>query len=416
MNKRSWFGIVLAVVVAIAMVSFSQVRAGQAKQAPRTKNVILMVGDGMGKAQRDAIRLSSVGLHGETAMDNMPYTGYVHTNSADPEEFVTDSAAAATAMATGVKTYNGAIGVDRHKKPVETVLEKAKKLGKATGLVTTSQVTDATPAAFGAHVEDRDDQSRIARQYLENSRPDVILGGGEDYWYPAGNSGRHPDRPADDPSEGSKGTEGNLVELAKKLGYQYVSDHRELQKANGARLLGLFANEEMFQYGTEAGDKYNPLVSLPEMTDRALETLSRNKNGFFLLVEEEGIDSMCHVNNAELAIEAGRQFDRAVARAKKFARKHGDTLVIVVGDHETGGFTIEPLDDSDESGDGTSAEDGPFPVAKSNQQFIVDWTTEGHTAVDVPLTAMGPGAERLQGVYENTHIHDVVVKLMRAGN
>nr|WP_246333904.1 alkaline phosphatase [Thermoactinomyces mirandus] len=398
------------------MVSFSQVRAGQAKQAPRTKNVILMVGDGMGKAQRDAIRLSSVGLHGETAMDNMPYTGYVHTNSADPEEFVTDSAAAATAMATGVKTYNGAIGVDRHKKPVETVLEKAKKLGKATGLVTTSQVTDATPAAFGAHVEDRDDQSRIARQYLENSRPDVILGGGEDYWYPAGNSGRHPDRPADDPSEGSKGTEGNLVELAKKLGYQYVSDHRELQKANGARLLGLFANEEMFQYGTEAGDKYNPLVSLPEMTDRALETLSRNKNGFFLLVEEEGIDSMCHVNNAELAIEAGRQFDRAVARAKKFARKHGDTLVIVVGDHETGGFTIEPLDDSDESGDGTSAEDGPFPVAKSNQQFIVDWTTEGHTAVDVPLTAMGPGAERLQGVYENTHIHDVVVKLMRAGN
>lgn len=418
MNKRGWIGGALAVLlVTVSAVSFSQAWAGQEdtvkKQKPQAKNVILMVGDGMGKAQRDAIRLSSVGLHGETAMDDMPYTGFVHTNSADPKEFVTDSAAAATAMATGVKTYNGAIGVDLDKRPVETVLEKAKKRGKATGLVTTGQVTDATPAAFGAHVKDRDDHSKIARQYLEKSRPDVILGGGEDVWYPEGNPGRHPDHPAEDPSEGSKGTEGNLVERAKKLGYQYVADRKELQRANGSKLLGLFANEEMFQYDTEAGDQYNPLVSLPEMTDKAIQTLSKNKNGFFLLVEEEGIDSMCHVNNAELAIEAGKQFDKAVARAKDFAKKQEDTLVIVVGDHETGGFTIEGLDDSDESGDGVSKEDGPFPVANSNHQFMVDWTTEGHTAVDVPLTAMGPGAELLQGVYENTHIHDVIVKLMK---
>ena len=417
MNKRGWIGGALAVLVTVSAVSFSQAWAGQEdtvkKQKPQAKNVILMVGDGMGKAQRDAIRLSSVGLHGETAMDDMPYTGFVHTNSADPKEFVTDSAAAATAMATGVKTYNGAIGVDLDKRPVETVLEKAKKRGKATGLVTTGQVTDATPAAFGAHVKDRDDHSKIARQYLEKSRPDVILGGGEDVWYPEGNPGRHPDHPAEDPSEGSKGTEGNLVERAKKLGYQYVADRKELQRANGSKLLGLFANEEMFQYDTEAGDQYNPLVSLPEMTDKAIQTLSKNKNGFFLLVEEEGIDSMCHVNNAELAIEAGKQFDKAVARAKDFAKKRGDTLVIVVGDHETGGFTIEGLDDSDESGDGVSKEDGPFPVAHSDQQFMVDWTTEGHSAVDVPLTAMGPGAHLLQGVYENTHIHDVIVKLMK---
>lgn len=419
MKKRSWFGGALVVLVAVSAVSLSQVWAGSGevaeKQKPQVKNVILMVGDGMGKAQRDAIRLSSVGLQGETAMDAMPYIGSVHTNSADPEEFVTDSAAAATAMATGVKTYNGAIGMDTDKKPVETALEKAKKMGKATGLVTTGQVTDATPAAFGAHVEDRDDQSEIARQYLEKSHPDVILGGGEDYWYPAGNPGRHQDRPAEDPSEGSKGTEGNLVEQAQKLGYQYVSDRKELQKANGSKILGLFANEEMFQYDTEAGDKYDPLVSLPEMTDKALKTLSKDKNGFFLLVEEEGIDSMCHVNNAELAIEAGKQFDKAVARAKAFARKNGDTLVIVVGDHETGGFTIEAVDDSDESGDGASAEDGPFQVAKSDQKFIVDWTTEGHSAVDIPLTAMGPGADLLQGVYENTRIHDVIVGLMKAG-
>jgi alkaline phosphatase len=417
MNKRGWLGAALAVVVTVSAVSFSQVWAGQEevarKQKPQPKNVILMVGDGMGRAQRDAIRLSSVGLHGKTAMDDMPYTGFVHTNSADPEEFVTDSAAAATAMATGVKTYNGAIGVDLDQKPVETVLETAKKRGKATGLVTTAQVTDATPAAFGSHVKDRDEQSQIARQFLEKSRPDVILGGGEDYWYPEGNPGRHPDHPAEDPSEESKGSEGNLVERAKNLGYQYVANREELQKANGSKILGLFANEEMFQYDTEAGDRYNPAVSLTEMTDKALQTLSKNKNGFFLLVEEEGIDAMCHVNNAELAIEAGKEFDKAVAHVKEFAKKRGDTLVIVVGDHETGGFTIEGLDDSDESGDGVSAEDGPFPVAGSDQQFMVDWTTGGHSAVSIPLTAMGPGAELLQGAYENTRIHDVIVQLMK---
>ena len=419
MNRRGWLAGALAAVVAVSAVSFSQVGADQQqaekKKRPQAKNVILMVGDGMGKAQRNAIRLSKVGLEGELAMEAMPYSGSVHTNSADPKEFVTDSAAAATAMATGEKTFNGAVGVDRNKKPVKTALEQAKEVGKATGLVTTSTVTDATPAAFAAHVDNRDDQSKIAKQFLEDSRPDVILGGGEDYWYPKGNPGVHPDQPAEDPSEGSEGTEGNLVEKAKEQGYQYVTNRQELKKADGSKLLGLFANQEMFQYDTEAGDKYNPSVPLPEMTDKALQTLSQHEKGFFLLVEEEGTDAMSHVNNAELTIEAGKQFDKAVARAKAFAKKNGDTLVIVVGDHETGGFTIEALDDSDESGDGESKEDGPLPVARSNQQFMVDWTTTGHSAVDVPLTAMGPGAKLLKGVYENTRIHDVIVQVMKAG-
>ncbi|MER1995170.1 MAG: alkaline phosphatase [Arthrobacter sp.] len=402
------------------------------------KNIILMVGDGMGTAQRNAIRLSHVGLTGELVMDSLPELGLVHTNSADPETFVTDSAAAATTMSTGVKTYNGAIGVDLNGQPVPTALEIAAALGKSTGLVTTSQVTDATPAAFGSHVADRGEQSEIARQFLESSRPDLILGGGEDHWYPAGNPGKYPDNPSEDPAEESTGTV-NLVEQAQADGYEYVWDEAGLLQAQGPKVLGLFANEEMFQYGDDVEEIYDPVIPLTTMTQRALELLSSPASqtrhgggsgspgnggseggsegeGFFLLVEDEGIDSMAHVNDAELTIKAGIAFDQSVAVARDFAEADGNTLLIVVGDHQTGGMTIEAFNDTeDESGDGISAEDGPLPVANSDQVFSVDWTTEGHTALDVPLTAMGPGSEKLGGVYEDTHIFDVMVEQMRAG-
>src|SRR5919205_484236 len=124
----------------------------------------------------------------------------------DPEAFVTDSAAGGTAIATGVKTFNGAVGIDADENSVPTVLERAGGAGKATGLVTDSQVTDATPASFGAHIADRDKQSEIARQYIEKSKPDVILGGGEDYWYPEDDPGAFPDEPKVDPEEKSIGT------------------------------------------------------------------------------------------------------------------------------------------------------------------------------------------------------------------
>ena len=395
---------------------------GDGNDSPSARNVILMVGDGMGPGQREAIRLGLVGLTGDLEMDSMPAAGRVHTNSADRGTFVTDSAAAATAMATGVKTYNGAIGVDINQQPVTTALEVAEELGKSTGLVTTSNVTDATPAAFGSHVLDRDEQSAIARQVLESSRPEVILGGGEDYWYPQGDPGRQPDNPAEDPSEESAGTEGNLVEQAQELGYEYVWDLPGLQAADSSMVLGLFANEEMFQYGDDVEPRYEPTVPLTEMTSKALEILAPADQGFFLMVEEEGIDAFSHVNNAELTIESGIEFDRSVALAKDFAAENGDTLLIVVGDHQTGGMTIESVDvpepgeEPDESGDGPSAEDGPLPVAGSDQQFMVDWSTGGHTALDVPLTAMGPGSELLIGVYENTRIFDVMVQVMRAGH
>jgi alkaline phosphatase len=410
-------GVLLALFVVVLLAGASGAEAGQAESSGKeAKNVIIFVGDGMGASQRDLIRLATVGLEGELGMDDLPYEGRSHTNSADPETFVTDSAAGGTALATGVKTYNGAIGVDANQEPVETVLEQAMQAGKATGLVTDSQVTDATPASFGAHVPDRDDQSEIARQYVEESQPDVILGGGEDHWYPEDEAGTYPDEPEEDPEERSRGSQGNLVERAEEEGYEYVTDADELVAATGPKILGLFANEEMFQQKPEGeGDSYEPAVSLAEMTRKAIETLSEDEDGYFLLVEEEAIDEMSHQNNTPLTIEAGQALDEAVEVAKSYAEGDSETLLIVTADHETGGLAIESLneqqDDPDypnETGEGRSAEDEPFGVAGSDQEYLVDWTTANHTAEDVPVTATGPGANELTGVFENTHIYEVM--------
>ncbi|UOQ42539.1 alkaline phosphatase [Halobacillus salinarum] len=375
----------------------------------KAKNVIVFIGDGMGAAHREAIRLAAKGLNGKLAMNDMPYIGQVHTSSTS---MVTDSAAAATAMASGVKTYNGAVGVNEDKKPVKTILEMAERKGKSTGLVTTSQITDATPAAFASHVTDRSMQSDIAKQYLMN-HVDVLLGGGEDFWYPEGEEGEFQDNPKKDPSEKSKGTQGNLVKKAKHLGYDYVTNTEDLMKSRDNKILGLFANEEMFEKHPEGeGDLYDPEVSLTDMTKKSIDTLSKNKRGFFLMVEEEATDEMSHANNADLTLKSGQELDKSVQIAKDYAKKHRDTLVLVAADHETGGLTIEDVSQSDESGDGMSKEDGPFDVAESDSQFMIDWTTTGHTAVTVPLTAMGPGAEDFAGTYENTKIFEELKEVM----
>jgi alkaline phosphatase len=416
---------VLSVMVsAIACGALAGAGAGVAQEVEptggRAKNVIIFIGDGMGTSHRDLIRYATVGAERQLAMDSMPVAARSETSPLDPEAFVTDSAAGGTAIATGVKTFNGAVGIDAEENPVQSVLERAGQAGKATGLVTDSQVTDATPASFGAHIADRDKQSEIARQYIEESRPEVILGGGEDYWYPDGDPGAFPDEPKVDPEEKSIGTEGNLVEEAQDSGYQYVTNAAELRTASGPRLLGLFANEEMFQQAPEGeGAVYDPPVSLPEMTQKAIDILSQNPNGFFLLVEEEGIDEMAHQSNAELVIKSGQQLDEAVKVGQSFAQSDPDTLVIVTADHETGSLAIEDTNEiqsdpayPNESGAGRTSEDGPFRVADSDKEFLVDWTTTNHTAEDVPLTAMGPGSENLVGVYENTHIHDAMVEAL----
>lgn len=401
-----------AVGAGIGSASWSDGRHDHGR-SERARNVIFIQGDGMGLSQREVVRLASVGKDGQLAMDSLQFAGWTYTDSADPEDAVTDSAAGATAFASGVRTYNGAVGVDADGNPVPTLLERARRAGKATGVVTTAQVTDASPAAFGAHVPDRGDQSEIARQFLESSRPDVILGGGEDWWYPEGDPGEWPDNPAKDPTEASRGTEGNLVERAQNLGYTYVSDAEGLEEARGRRLLGLFANEEMFEQRNEGeGDIYDPEVPLVDMAAKALDVVSRDRDGFFLFLEEEGIDEFAHRSNATRTIQTGQALDETVALALEFQAEHPNTLVLVVGDHATGGLAIENVDDADESGAGATAEDGPFPIPGTDLEFTVDWTTGGHTGDATPITAQGPGAQRLGGAQQNTDVYDDVLRAM----
>jgi alkaline phosphatase len=380
----------------------------------KAKNVIFLHGDGMGVSHRELIRLATKGRDGQLAMNELRYAGLSSTDPDDPEEAVTDSAAGATAFASGVRTFNGAVGVDADGRPVPTLLERARAVGKSTGLVTTAQVTDASPAAFGAHVPDRAQQSEIALQFLTGSKPDVILGGGEDRWLPPGNPGAYPDNPPKDPTEQSSSDRGNLIEQAQGLGYEYVSDRQALEQSRARRLLGLFANEEMFEQRAEGqGDIYDPVVPLDEMTDKALSIVSRDRDGFFLFVEEEGIDEFAHRNNAEKTIVAGEALDRTVELAVRFAATHPGTLLVVAGDHETGGLAIENVDEADESGDGVSAEDGPFPLPGTDLEFTVDWTTGQHTGAATPVTAEGPGARAFARFQRNTDVHDSILAAMR---
>jgi alkaline phosphatase len=298
----------------------------------------------------------------------------------------------------------------------------------ATGIVTTAQVTDASPAAFFSNSVDRSAQDDIARQYLQVSQPQVILGGGEDWWLPAGDEGTYAPRAGDteDP-EVSRSTQGDLVAQAEGLGYEYVSTAAEFAAADSDQLLGLFANEEMFQQRPEGqGDEFAPVVPLADMTTKALDILSEDEDGFFLLVEEEAVDEMSHANNGTRMLQAMRSLDAAVEVAQAYVAEHPDTLLIVTGDHECGGLTIEDVDPDDESGPGgtlpqetavaggtESGEDGPFLVAGSEDyDFALDWTTTGHTGVPTVVTAEGPGSEQLTGYYPNTHLHEVVREVL----
>ena len=320
-----------------------------------------------------------------------------------------------------MRSYNGAVSVDAAGNPVPTLLEHAHELRKSTGLVTTAQVTDATPAAFGSHVPDRGVQDEIARQFVEESMPDVILGGGEDWWYPAGDEGAYPDDPTDPRPEVSRSTFGNLVEQAEAAGL--VREHGgAVARGEPIASSGCSRTRTMFEQAPEGqNDEYDPVVPLATMTQKALDVLSSDRHGFFLMVEEEGIDEMAHANNAGLMLEAAQALDETVAVVQAFAKKHPGTLVVVVADHETGGLAIENVDADDESGDAASTsaevlqslEDGPFPVAGTDLQFTIDWTTSGHTGAATPLTAEGPGADRFARAQKNTDVFTAVLDAMR---
>ncbi len=354
---------------------------------PQAHNIILLIGDGMGPAHRAAARYLAVGPAGALAMDGLPVAGFSHTYSANA--LVTDSAAGGTAIAAGVKTYNGAISVDVNGNSVETILERAQGLGKAAGLVTTTQIAHATPAVFAAHVPSRSMMTEIARQMLEHG-VDVLLGGGEDEWLPQSETGCYPE-----PGERTDGLDLTLSAVAS--GYAYVctaADFNAIDPSATSKLLGLFADEGMIR-------PFDP--ALADMAQKAIDILSRDPDGFFLMVEGGQIDWASHGHDAVNALGDTIGFDEAVAVARQFAAAHPDTLVIVTADHETGGMALE------KAGDGVQTFTTP-----DGQQFDIDWTSGTHTAVDVPVLAGGPHAWALSGTYENTHIFDVMAAAFEA--
>lgn len=350
--------------------------------------IILLIGDGMGEAQRTAARWQAVGQSGQLAMDTMPVSGWSHTGSADNP--ITDSAAAGTALATGFKTNNGMISIDPYSNTLTTILEQAQDRGMAVGLVTTVQMAHATPAVFASHVLSRNEMTEIASQMIDQ-QVDVLLGGGEDEFLPNTEAGCYPQ-----PGERTDGRD--LISETVTAGYSYVCTPSAFAAVpiTTTHLLGLFADEGMTR-------PFSP--TLAQMTQKSIDILSQDPEGFFLMVEGGQIDWACHANDAANAITDTVDFDAAVAVAQAYAATNPNTLVIVTGDHETGGMSVSL------SSTGDPGEDGPFPMPGGGA-FYVNWTTGSHTSVDVPTTAQGLFSSLLAGTDENTLIHNVMYELI----
>jgi len=416
MNIRS---IPSGLLFSFAILTFI-IPSGMAEDAtgmPETAdNVILLIGDGMGFPQMTLARIEKGGENlseygsAELSMDGMQSVGYVSTYSAN--SFVTDSAPAATAIATGSKTNNGVIGQDatavqgeKDGKNLTTILEMAEKAGLAAGLVTTTRITHATPAAFYAHVDNRDNESEIADQLLQ-SQVDVILGGGWQYFVgrnetdPAGNAGKRDD-------------DKNLLSQFESQGYAAVYNGSAFQKIEAEKtkkLLGLFDSSHML-YELERRSSPQAEPSLADMTEKAISILSRNPKGFFLMVEGGRIDHACHERNLSKTVADTLAFDEAVNASLNFASHDNRTLVIVSADHECGGLVLQPenLDVYEEGSidpifaSGTAKSQGP------RYDFITEMEEATHTAVDVPIMAFGPGAEKVShGRLDNTQIFQMM--------
>ena len=357
----------------------------------RAQNIIFMVADGMALSNVTAARIYQNGLDGDPLhMETLPVIGYQRTYSRNST--ITDSASAASAWACGEKFNNGEIckhtGSETYPR---SILELAKKKLKATGLVATSTITDATPAAFGAHVTARSCENEIARQYIQLTNPDVILGGGKERFWSL----------TADPC----GASGDFLHEAKTKGYALAYTEVELKAAVSqkvAKILGVFNNENMVPEYKRTSDTPEP--KLHEMTAAALAVLDKNPQGFFLLVEGSQIDGGNHSNNFEYMVKELLAFDEAVRIIlewinEKPARKK-NTLLIITADHETGGFAIiGPSDTLSNKGDLNSID--------------VGWISRKHTGGDTIIWSQGPGSQKLGKALDNTDIYKVMISVFK---
>jgi alkaline phosphatase len=319
------------------------------------KNIILMIGDGMGTAQL----YTCITAKGDNCnIARFPVSGFVKTYSAD--NYITDSGAGATAYATGHKTNNGYISVSPQGEKLQTILETAELKGLASGLVATSTITHATPAGFISHTSNRGNMEDIAYDFLKTDI-DVFIGGGYNNFAIRKDS-------------------LNLIDSLRSHGYFVARDLKDIDLPTVKKLAALLADGHMPRMSAGRGNM------LPDATEMAIKMLKRNKKGFFLMVEGSQIDWGGHDNNLDYVIEETVDFDNAVAKALEFAKKDGETLIIVTADHETGGLGLTG---------------GDMKTGKVEGSFIL----KDHTAVMVPLFAFGPGSELFSGVMDNTDVY-----------
>jgi alkaline phosphatase len=320
------------------------------------KNIILLIGDGMGGG---AVELTSRYQHkaeNRLVMQQLPVFGRAHTVSQGSN--VTDSAASATAMATGSKTKNGRLGVDPDKRRLTSVAELARQQGRAVGIITSDAIVGATPGGFYAHVNSRGYYSQVA-EFAAASGFDVLIGNanGRTWFVPKDKGGKRSD------------TRNVLAEM-EAAGYAVIENQEAFEQVPAdRRVLGFMAK------GTLDNE-----TCLGRLTETAITRLSRNDKGFFMMVECTITDSGGHGNNPEVTVRGTLQVDWAVHSAVEYARKHGDTLVVVTADHETGALT-------------SVLRDG---------KLSFDYATTSHTDIPVYVFAYGPGAERFGGTIDNT--------------
>jgi len=367
------------VVLVVALVSLGV--AALAKAAPLADSAILFIGDGMGPVQIMVAREARAGE--PLAMEKMPFSGLATTHSADQP--VTDSAAAATALATGHKTNNGMISVAPDGRRLLTILEACQAMYKSTGIVTTDAPHGATPAAFASHVKNRGASSEIALQ-LARSRLSVMLGFSRDWFLPE--------------SAGGKRTDGrNLISDLRRAGYDVVFTKEALSSTKNKLLIGLFDD------GPRA-------PALADMVTAALDRLRTDPDGFFLIAEAARIDWKCHDHDLPGALRDVWELDRAVAAALDFAREHPHTLVVVTADHETGGLMVEDSERLRQLGRKEGEAREAAIAALLSKRAGLRWGAKGHTATPVRVFAFGPGAERFAGEMDNTDIPKRIAEIL----
>ena len=358
--KKTKTLLLLAVITAV-LASCAPTSKLSAKKQGHVRNVILMIGDGMGLSHvYAAMTVSELPLN----IERSTVTGLQKNYSSD--NYVTDSGASGTAIATGTKTNNGAIGVDSKGNRVRSILEIAEANNRSTGLISTSSLTHATPASFIAHQSSRGSYENIAMDFIKTD-VDVLIGGGYDHF-------------------ANRADKLNLLDTLRARNYEVVNSLDKVLKSTSSKLAGLIAPVHNPYRLKGRGNM------LPTSTGKAIEILNRNRVGFFLMVEGSQIDWAGHANAADTLIDETLDFDQAIGVALDFAEDDGHTLVIVTGDHETGGVTLL-------NGD------------LNSNSVSLHFSTTDHTGIMIPVYAFGPGAEKFSGIYENT---DIFKKILEA--